>query len=363
MGVQSSTSTRAIEPRKQTSSRSQLEQSVLLTVLYADLFDYPLTIHELYDRLIDTAPSRAEFCQAVDNLTGIALERSPGFVTWTGRRELIGRRRRREERSEGHWRDARRYAAWLRLIPFVRMVAVSGSLALDNNSSDGDIDLFCIVERRRLWLVRIVLVVLSRLTRLLPNLFPRYLCPNYLLTLDALELEEQNLFTAYESIQAVPIWGQRVYQRFLRTNAWIKEYLPHAWHGLPDGTAPKRQKPLLIRSCEWLLGGAAGDVLDRIVFRLFRRGYRSRAEQRGWSWDQLKEAYRRDRYTIPEGGYIHVVRQRFRRRARETADLQVDESYLSWLFPGASERPAAPCYDWTQLFDDEYGSTVGHQES
>lgn len=344
-------------------NQREVQESVLLTVLYADLFDYPLTRDELYRRLVDCEVSRDQFRRAVDSLTGRYLHRSGDFIAWRGRAYLVEQRLRREHLARDVWPIAERYGRWLRWIPFVRMVAVSGSLALDNNASDSDIDLFCVTDSRRLWIARLWLVFLSRLTRLFSNVFPRYLCPNYLLTSGALRLEDRNLFTAYEAVQAVPLWGKDVYHRFIQANPWMERYLPHSCQEIRETAEDEPRKPRLVRGCERLLGGRFGDIVDRGIFRIFLFGYRKRAERRGWTWSQLEDAYRRDRYTVPEGGYIRVVRRHFSERVRERLGERVTAGRLSKLFPGDGDQEESSNYDWTELFEREYGRVDTSDES
>ena len=108
-----------------------LTRSVLLTLLYADLFDHALTIEELWRYLVLRSARRDEVEAAVAR-AATALERHDGLVTWRGRARLVAERGRRRERSAEMWRQAERYAGWMRRAPWVRMVAVCGSLAMEN---------------------------------------------------------------------------------------------------------------------------------------------------------------------------------------------------------------------------------------
>lgn len=333
---------------------SGLEHSVLLTVLYADLFDFALNESELKDRLVLRNADTESIRQAVQALEGRFLSVSDGYVTWRDREELVPLRRRRAVASKELWKTAHRYASWLSRIPFVRMVAVSGSLAVENAGDESDIDLFCITETERLWLARLFIVPLSKMTRLLPRYFPRYLCPNYLLTLGTLEIRHRNLFTAHEVAQARPLFGFAAYADFRRANAWIGRFLPQGSMRRADDAEPPR--PRLTRLAERVFAGRIGDRLDSMAHRVFRSFYRRRAQRQGWPWRRLEEAYQRGRYTVPEGGYVPVIQDLFIDRLHERLAGALDESELRRLFPTSAQKGA--CYDWERLFHLDYGTSV-----
>lgn len=333
----------------------QLERSILLTVLYADLFDYALTRAELLERLIGTTASAARVEAATSRLCAGYLCAVGEFIVWNGREGLIDLRLRRRSVARGLWAGARRYGTWLAALPFVRMVAVSGSLALENAEPESDVDLFCITQANRLWLARLFIVPLSRLTRVFPSRFPLYLCPNYILSSNALEVTDRNLFTAHEVSQAVPLWGGRMFRRFLDANGWIADFLPHrTLQGAFGDRLLQRRRPLAARALERLLGGRLGNALNRVAYRLFVWFYRRRAERVGWSWPSLAPAYQLERYTVPEGGYVGVVQRLYERQVRERLGAAVATSYVRALFPENRSGPPAG-YDWDELFRREYG--------
>lgn len=336
---------------------SDLDQAVLLTVLYADLFDYPLTADDLYQRLIHVAADRSSFAQALAALTGPYLTATGDYFTWVGREHLVAVRQRRQRIARRLWVLARRYARWLARVPFVRMVAVSGSLAVYNAEEKSDIDLFCITAPNRLWLTRACIVPLSKLTRLLPGRFPFYLCPNYLLAQNNLDVEGHNLFTAHEVTQAVPLWGETVYRHFVHDNTWVHTFLPHACFEAQEYELRAPRHPWYTRCAERLLRGRLGDTLDRLVYRGFTTFYRKRAERAGWSWPRLATAYQRTRYTVPEGGYARVVQRRFADRVTRRLGLHLSPDDLALFFPFVKQTTPSNFYDWEELFAKDYGET------
>jgi hypothetical protein len=211
--------------------RTAIEQAILQTVAYADVFDYPLNADEIQRYLIGIAANRAMVRSALRSSAwlGDELARSGKYFTLAGREVIVEVRRERAATASTYWRGAVRYGHRIGGLPFVRMVAVTGALAMDNIADD-DIDFFIVTEPGRLWLSRALVVGLVKLaaTRGL------VLCPNYILSEQALVLTECNLFTAHEVTQMVPLHGAATYQRLRELNRWTDQYLPNA------GSAPHR---------------------------------------------------------------------------------------------------------------------------
>lgn len=333
------------------------DRSVLLTAIYADLFDFPLTRDELFGRLIGTGFDRRQLSKSLTRLIGTHLSSRDGLIFLRGRSPIVGLRQRRRIRAEEQWSGAARYAGWLAHVPFMRMVAISGSLAVDNANRTGDVDFFCVTDPRRLWLSRLFVVPLSKLTRLFPAVFPMYMCPNYVLSLDALYVQDQNLFTAHEVLQAVPLFGEDVFRSFVQLNGWARGLLPNLRLRHRDSKRREPAKPLATRLVERILAGRAGDVVNHAAYRAFTGFYRRRARHRGWDWDRLAPAYQLERYTVPEGGYVSVIADLFRRRVYEVTGDAVAPAEIDELFPGG-HASGPVCYDWEAMYRTEYGAEI-----
>src|SRR6266702_3468362 len=203
-----------------------LEQAVVRTVVYADVFDYPLQAAEIHRYLHGVAASWDATATALARCCarGNVLSQRDGFYTLAGREALVDLRRRRAVQAERLWPTAVKYGHAIAGLPFVRMVAVTGSLAWDNVNDAGDIDYLIVTEAGRLWLCRWLIAALVRLARL----GGVRLCANYVLSTRALALEDRNLYVAYELARMTPIAGRGTYRRMRRANAWSEAYLPNA---------------------------------------------------------------------------------------------------------------------------------------
>lgn len=344
MNTESVSVTRKLDANETGRRLSSIQRAVLLAVVYGDLFDFALTFKELCERLVE---ERADDDHVRVALKGAGVVMRDGHVVLPGREHLVELRQERMKTAAALWPIARRYARWLSRLPFVRMVAVSGSLAVNNARPTGDVDVFCITEENRLWVARLFLVALSKLTRRLPRFFPSYLCPNYLLERNALQIDDRNLFTAHEIVQAVPLYGHGLFREFRLQNAWVADLLPNT----PSIDHIEPEASTSSRVLERLLGGRVGDAINEASYLSFTWFYRYRARRREWDWSRLEPAYGRRRYVVPEGGYVSVVGRLFCRRIRQSAGMT--ETEISRLFPESAGDVAV--FDWAALFDREYG--------
>ena len=222
-----------------------ISSAVLATVAYADIFDYPLTAPEIHRYLVGvSAPLSAVQEQLHTNpFIKQHLQQHGRYYMLTGRDQLPAIRQERETLSQSLWARAYHYGRIIAQLPFIRMVAVTGSLAVNNVTPDADIDYFIITADDRLWLTRAMVILIVRWAAT----HHITLCPNYFLAKRAIELDTQTLYAAREITQMVPLVGRAVYQQFRAANAWTADHLPNAIGPPPLlGRVYERQKrPLL----------------------------------------------------------------------------------------------------------------------
>jgi hypothetical protein len=264
-----------------------LERAILHTLAYADVFDYPLTANEIHHYLTRL---RAPLERVDGALRASSLWNSvDGFYCLRGREALGELRRRREGVARRLWPPAVRYGRLLASLPFVRMVAATGSLAVNNAEEWNDIDYLIVTAPGRLWTCRALALLVTRLARLQRV----RICPNYLVTDTNLELSDHSLYVARELAQMVPLAGLPVYERMRRLNSWTDEYLPNAGGlpHLPVGVRPTRSRPVAQRLLEALMNIAPAHWFE--AWEMRRKIERLSREQAGspeawFSPDQCK---------------------------------------------------------------------------
>jgi hypothetical protein len=236
--------------------------AILCTLAYADVFDYPLTPRQIHRYLVSMPTDYNRVLDALDHNDWATerLERHDGYVTLIQREQIVGLRRHREEVAAGMWPRALLYGQRIAALPFVRAVALTGALAVDNVESGEDFDFLIITAVDRLWLTRAMVigfVVRPALRR------GDEVCPNYLLTDKSLRFEERNLYTAHELAHMAPLAGLDIYRRLRAMNQWTSCFLPNA------GGLPRPYQAVALRSsratslAELALGTFVGAGLER----------------------------------------------------------------------------------------------------
>ena len=252
-------------------SPENLLRSVFHTLAYADVFDYPLTVHEVYRYLASTKTSLEHLTQTLANET--LFSKIDEYFTLRGREQIVEIRKRRAKIAARLWGKATRYGRIMAMLPFVRMVAVTGSLAMNNTDEGKDIDYMIVTAPGHLWTCRALSLLVVRFAKLEGI----HLCPNYLVTTNSLELKEHSLYVAHELAQMIPLSGLKVYSEIRRLNDWLVDYLPNALMApeMPPGVRPVQKRSMIQKVLEILLRFPFANwfetwEMDRKIARLSR---------------------------------------------------------------------------------------------
>lgn len=222
---------------------STIQAAILRTLAYYDIFDYPLTPDEIW-RWLYQAPGEAlgevskELVNAdIDNLVQRhKLIRRGAYLIFPGRESLVATRTERMERSVKLWRRAASTARYLELVPFVKMIAVGNTLAIDNVRPASDIDLLIVIAPRHLWIARMLVTGIVSLLgyRRHGDKIAGRICLSFYVTTDGMNLSklkgaEEDTYLTYWTAQVVPLIDDGTYEKYRQANAWTDARLPHAW--------------------------------------------------------------------------------------------------------------------------------------
>jgi len=252
-----------------------LTSAILGTVVYSSLFDYPLTAGQVARTLVGARATDREVLRAYRASRALqgALDYRDGFFFPVGRPELVARRRLREQHARLLLRRHRHVLRLIGLLPWTRLVALSGSVAHLNVERDGDIDLFIVARHPRAWSVTLTIVLLTKALGCRPTF-----CANYVITDQALAVGRPDLFSANQIIHLRPIVDDGTFARFVAANPFIERFYPgFAPAGPLAGFAPGRVGRALKRMAEAVLSLGPGQILEAASRRIYGGYLRSKA--------------------------------------------------------------------------------------
>jgi hypothetical protein len=280
------------------------EYAIARSVLYAGLFDYPLTLDQLHRSLIEAKLTRAEIVsiyQRSDALHEIVGCRQ-GFFFPAGRSAVIAERRRREARSRA-FLARHRLALWLvSAIPFTRLVALSGSVAHRNLEPQGDLDLFIITRGARVWTVTLTILLLTKLLGC-----RRIVCANFVIADSHLALDQQDLFTANQVIHLQPIVGADALDEFVAANPFVERFYPNAIGRHRADQARDRNR---LKSALEIVLAPVSPLIEAVCRSLYRWHLRRRAA----SWRSPEQvSLQSDYLKLHTKSHRHLILDRFDR--------------------------------------------------
>nr|WP_255670535.1 nucleotidyltransferase domain-containing protein [Mucilaginibacter sp. UR6-11] len=148
--------------------------------------------------------------------------------------------------------------------PYVRGIAISGSLSKNFADENSDIDLFIITAKNRLWIARTLMHTFKKLTFLVGK--QDYFCMNYYIDEEQLEIKEKTIYTAIEVVTLIPLQGDTVIEQFYAANSWTREYLPNKIMRL---SSAKPLRPTLFKVLfEKLLNNPVGNAIDSRLMKI-----------------------------------------------------------------------------------------------
>lgn len=251
-----------------------LKHEILATLTYFDIFKYPITQTEIFLFLQKTY-CLEEFTKAIrELLSDGAIFKFDDFYTLQNDYELILRRRKGNQMAKKIMETAEKVASLLSAFPFVRGVAISGSLSKNYADENSDIDLFIITKKNRLWLARTFLHLFKKCTYLFKK--QHLFCMNYFIDEAGLQIKEKNIYTATEVATLLPLRGIESFIEFYKSNDWCKEYLPN--HTMRISYNREIKRSIMKRIIEFVFDNLAGTAMDDLFMNITARRWKKKTQ-------------------------------------------------------------------------------------
>ncbi len=263
---------------------TEIEQSIIQTLCYADVQHRPLTMQEITHRL---------WCgkkQWTDQDIEIAVQSlikkkkvqtSQGNYVLYGKIQHMLQKKIHEQYQEKKLIIAKKAIKYIASIPFVRGVYICNTLASKTAKQESDIDVFIVIKNKRLYFSRLcVTLIVSMLNRRrTKKQIADTICLSFYVTeshlgLAPVAIEQPDIYLIHWIYDLIPIYDphQRI-ESIHKANQWIYEYIRmKQWYH--TATAYRVQLPTYIekiKKCnEYCLQHRIGNVCEQWAKKIQR---------------------------------------------------------------------------------------------
>lgn len=262
-------------------SSSDLETKILLTLRYSHLFHFALTAPEIWQRLpsskalrqffrqsdsiallkedVQTADLTSKKCVHFFTKTLLKLEKQGQIIHqapyYCLQKRDITQRLSRKKIVREKQRAIQEAVHFLKKIPMIHAIVVTGSVAVENAQANDDLDFLIVCRAQSLWITRLLVLGLSMFYGKRPHLDKagktqpqdkNAWCFNLWLEENSLTMPptKRGLYEAYEILQMQWVYDPYSLQpKLLRDNGWLAEQLPFFAQAALDYSTKKNLPP------------------------------------------------------------------------------------------------------------------------
>lgn len=211
---------------------------VLKTLIYESIFNFPLYRNELWKFLISEKKIGVKSFSKFLKDKRIKYDRKTKLYYLN--KASIRRRLQAKDAGIKKLRLARGISSVLSKIPTIRLMGVSGSLALGSCHPNDDIDFFIVCKKNTVWTTRLFSVIFLKLKGLYreDNNFKDKICLNMIIDNYHFAESRRDLYTAFEIAKLLPVFSKdQAYDKMISSNSWIKKYMPNVSAGIYINTS------------------------------------------------------------------------------------------------------------------------------
>jgi len=239
-------------------SVKSLEEEILRTIRYFEFFGYPPIIEEIHT-FLPKKTTKEKLKKELDYLINKKTIKNLKLKIKNSYRYTVGGygiknikyqisnvkyflERQKTSQKKLNGRLFRLYIRLLSLFPQIKLIGLSGTMAMMNAKDEDDIDLFIITAQNRLFTGRFMAVILAKLLgiyrqrknkcyMLHVSCYMNKLCLNLFFDERKLEVPDfkKTEYVAHEVLQMKPlIVREGIYHQFLAANRWVYDFYPNA---------------------------------------------------------------------------------------------------------------------------------------
>jgi hypothetical protein len=257
---------------------SDLQKSILDTIAYFHLFNFPLTGFEVYKYLWRASRKYdvREVDEALEELCqNKILGFNEGFYFLKGKPNFVEKRKARYLLAQEKMKIARPFLKILAVLPFIKAILVCNDVSYQNAPEKSDIDLAIICSENKIWTARFFSTLIMKLFRRRPTseTHKNKICLSFYLTENSLNLEnatyENDIHFIYWLNQFLPVYGEeKLIDDFFTANDWTKKYLPNMIQNKSNALWTINRRGTIKKFFEFILSGLTGNFLEKFLKKI-----------------------------------------------------------------------------------------------
>src|SRR3954453_11304973 len=156
-----------------------LQESILKVVTYFDIFQHPLTAEEIRCFMDKSCNEERLQYSLTELLRDELIFKVHDFYTLHKSSSYGIKRIKENAAAKTQLKKAKKIATFLTWFPFIRGIAISGSLSKHVAKEDSDIDFFIITKANRLWVSKLFFTTLVKCASYIK--LDKWFCLNYVI--------------------------------------------------------------------------------------------------------------------------------------------------------------------------------------
>ncbi len=275
-----------------------LNKSILQTIAFFDIFEFPLTAEEIMEYLYNyKKPVHIkEIKGTLEKMATLkpeqskeSIEKIHDYYVMKGRGKLVDLRKGRKFIAEKFWGRVRQYGQYMVKVPFVEMIGVCNNLAYNNPTELSDIDLFIVIREGRMWFTRLIISLIAQFygVRRHGDKIAGRFCLSFFITpkklnMEPLLLDSEDPYMAYWTKLFMPIYGTDMYKQFTEENqGWLEKKYGLKFSELNKKQITFSQNYRSKKFWEWFFSGWFGNLIEGFLKSTFKKRTLKKAKKLG----------------------------------------------------------------------------------
>jgi hypothetical protein len=269
----------------------KVEEAIKSVLKYYSLFSYPLKEDEIH-RFLSVKAQQKEVEIKLNKLVAArqVFKIKQDFFSiknepyWADKR-ILGNQKALELLS-----ISKKYIKKIIRFPFIKSVAISGSLSKYYTDEEGDIDYFIITKKNRLWIARTLLHLFKKTSFLRKR--EHYYCMNYFVDESALEIDQKNIYSAIETVTLIPVYNEPFINKLKEKNRfWIEEFLPNETYINEQRFLVELKSGLIKKISEKIIESLGPNSINKKLMKLTDAKWRKKWAAKSYPMDQYEQAF------------------------------------------------------------------------